>query len=207
MANGKPWLFPELRPFVLYTVGIRGHGKSYNLCELLDGWQGGLTLAVDPPCPPTMPPGYPAHYADLYAPTMPDVLPLGVDLVCIDEADRTLPNSGKPHPLAMDLVVRGRHLGALDPKTGRPLGISLALATQAPVLVSRHAWRMATHLRCYRITDDNDLERIASLDPAGLRPHLDLIRRLPPGVCVTWSLYDGVHAPGAKEAAQGKLKL
>lgn len=186
---------PDQIPCVWFVVGIRRHGKSFRLCEIINNWPGDRKIfSVDPACPPRPRPGYPAYYGHYYASALPPELPdTRIGCVVIDEADRVLPVRGRVHPLAHELVTRGRHLGPLD-RDGYPTGISVVLASQRPGLIVHTAWTQLTHLSVFRVTAKRDLDRIAEID-LDMERAIPIIRRLEVGRSVEFSLQDGVKLP------------
>jgi len=179
--------FKHIRhPAVVYVCGRRGQGKSYTAIELINEWdqveraagvaEPGRVHVVDPVGPdPASDPRYLNHYGNSWSATMIDQLPEGTNLLVIDEADLVLGNrADQQHPVAMDLVRRGRHRG-----------VTVCLCVQRPSEVTRTAWALADVLITHRTTDSRDLDRLASLSDAQ-----DLIAAapgLPTGAAVVWT--------------------
>ena len=165
-------------PAVVYVCGRRGCGKTHTVIELINEWHeleaaagvpAGSVHVVDPVGPDDcQDPRYLNHHGDTWSRGMVDTLPENCSLVVVDEADTVLGvTKADQHPVAMDLVRRGRHRG-----------VTLALCVQRPAEVSRTAWALADVLIAHRTTDARDLERIGKLSDAAelvaAAPRLDV---------------------------------
>ena len=200
LTVGTAWpgrIAEPARPWLVFVCGVRGRGKSYRACQVLNAWPG-LSVAVDPVAPAVPVAGYPAFHATAWAHDLDGVLvpddrepfgarlPGGVDLVVVDEADRWLRQGRAPHPVLFDLTVRGRHRG-----------VSMLLLTQRPSMLDYTCWAQMGQLVCFTLTARRDRARVAEQHP-DLEDLADLLPFLPVGVSVEWSIVEGIK-PGRVE--------
>lgn len=201
-GSAWPGRVPEpKRAWLGFVVGVRGRGKSYRACQVLNFWRAsraGLSVAVDPVSPVPPVPSYPSFYADGWASDLDGLLvedkaaplgqrlPRGVNLVVVDEADRWLKQGRVPHPMLFDLTVRGRHRG-----------VSMMLLTQRPAMLEYTCWAQMGQLVSFTLTARRDRARVAEQHP-DLEDMADLLPYLPVGVAVEWSINEGVM-PGRVE--------
>ena len=164
-------LMLERRPWVRLLIGRRGSGKSYRMGQIMAGWQAarargelGPIHAIDPVA--TEPPEeeHIAFWSDTWSVHVEDLddgaLPVGTELLVIDEADTSIgQGGGRRDSLAVDLVRRGRHRG-----------VSLLLGTQRPALLLYDVWALADEVTICHLTSRRDLDRVAELDD-GIAEH------------------------------------
>ena len=103
-----------------------------------------------------------------------------INLIVIDEADGELPNKGRGNDLCRELLKRGRHRG-----------VSLVLASQSPMFITRDIWRLADRIVIFKITDENDQKRLAQLE--GLRGDHTIFERIERGRPIIWDADHGVQ--------------
>lgn len=175
-------------PWLTLVVGRRGYGKTYFSCRVLDAWDAryGSTLAIDPVYVSAKHTAadYLAGHADRWATMPPPVLPPGVGLVAVDEADRYLPTAqGHRDGMLADLVLRGRHMGC-----------SLLLCTQRPALVGTDVRSQASRIVVFRLSAEDDIKAVTKIAPE-LRGRESEIESLPRGRALVWDAEHGDWPP------------